>query len=150
MYQNAYTYDHPYVTRYTFTSVGRKRIEKVVDFADLGMKNVFNLAFGDLLPDGSVNDTANSNNGDIIKVLSTVISIMRDFTTKNPQAQVTFTGSTPERTKLYARILRSHYLDFSKEFAISGFVKSGDNYKEVRFDAKATLDYVVFLIKRIV
>jgi len=150
MYHNTYVYDHPYVTRYTFTSVGRKRIEKVVDFADLGMENVFSLAFGDLLPDGSINDIANSNNGDLIKVLSTVISIMRDFTTKNPQAQITFTGSTSERTKLYARILRSQYLNFSREFVISGFVKSGDEYKEVQFDPKATLNYVVFLIKRIV
>src|SRR5882672_8774429 len=112
MYQTAYAYDHPDVTRYTFTSVGRKRIEKIVDFADLGMENVFNLAFGDLQPDGSVDDLSNSNNGDIVKVLATVISIMRDFTTKNPQACITFTGSTEERTKLYTRILKSYYSSF--------------------------------------
>lgn len=150
MYQTAYAYDHPDITRYTFTSVGRKRIEKIVDFADLGMGNVFNLAFGDLLPDGSVDDMSNSNNGDIVKVLATVISILRDFTTQNPQAHVTFTGSTEERTKLYTRILRSYYSGFSKEFTISGFVNTKDGYKEIQFDPKAVLDYVVFLIKRIV
>ena len=150
MYQTTYPYDHPDITRYTFTSVGKKRIEKIVDFTDLGMGSVFNLAFGDLAPDGSVDDMSNSNNGDIVKVLATVVSILRDFTTKNPQAQVTFTGSTDERTKLYTRILKSYHSSFSKEFTISGFVKEGDEYKMVPFDPGASLAYVVFLVKGIV
>jgi hypothetical protein len=43
MYQTSYAFSQLSVTRYVFTSVGRTSIEKVVDFADLGVKNAFNL-----------------------------------------------------------------------------------------------------------
>jgi hypothetical protein len=150
MYQAAYSYDHPDVTRYTFTSVGRKRIEKIVEFTDVGYDNVFNLAFGDLMPDGSIDDKSNSNNGDIVRVLATVIGILKDFTSENPAAYVAFTGSTEELMKLYTRILKSYYSIFNKEFKISGFIKVDDNFEEVQFDPKLTVNYTVFLIKRIV
>jgi hypothetical protein len=39
----------------------------------LDFTNLYNLGFGDLLPDGKIDDKVTSNNGDIIKVLSTVI-----------------------------------------------------------------------------
>jgi hypothetical protein len=68
----------------------KKRIEKVVDFVPIGIKNIMNLGFGDLLPDGSVDDTANSNNGDLIKVLATVIGILRDYTAEYPQVEIFF------------------------------------------------------------
>jgi hypothetical protein len=37
------------------------------------------MGFGDRLPDGSIDDTANSNNGDIVKVLATVIAVLKDL-----------------------------------------------------------------------
>ena len=150
MYQSPYEYKRHYTTRYTFTSVGRKRIEKIVDFTNFGIKNTFNLGFGDILPDGSVDDKANSNNGDIVKVLSTVVNILKDFTSRNPQALIAFTGSTQERMKLYTRILKSYYSTFIKEFKITAFINREGNYIEIPFDPKADLEYVVFLIKRIV
>ena len=68
----------------------------------------------------------------------------------NPQAQIAFTGSTEERTKLYTRILKSYHSSFSKEFTISGFVNDGEGYKMIPFDPSVELGYVVFLVKRIV
>jgi hypothetical protein len=149
MAQTGYPYTTLSVTRYTFMSVGRKRIEKVVEFSDFGLKNTFNLAFGDLLPDGTIDDLANSNNGDIVKVLATVISILKDFTAKNPKAYIAFTGSTDERMKLYTRILKSYYPTFKKEFKISGFLKTEKGYSEIAFTPEQNIDYTVFLIKRI-
>ncbi len=61
----------------------------------------------DLLASGKIDDKANSNNGDIIKVLSTVILIIKDFTEENPEAKIAFSGSTKERTALYQRILKA-------------------------------------------
>jgi hypothetical protein len=148
MSQPGYTFQSTTKTRYTFISTGRKRIEKLVEFSDFGLKDIYNLAFGDLKSDGSLDDTANSNNGDIIKVLATVISILKDFTAKNPRAYIAFTGSTGERMKLYARIIKSYYSVFKKEFTISGFIKSGKGYREVNFDPTQPQDYEVFLIKR--
>ena len=129
MNHTAYKYDIPVVNRYVFTSMGKKRIEKVVEFSGIGLKDTFNLGFGDVLPDGTIDDLANSNNGDIVKVLVTIIGIIKDFTNKNPRAHIIFTGSTKERTDLYSRILRSYYSSFIEEFSISGFVKVGDSYK---------------------
>jgi hypothetical protein len=102
-----YTYKHIQPRRYVFISVGKTTIEKVVDFVPLGMGNIVNIGFGDLLSDGCIDDKVNSNNGDIIKVLATVVDILRHFTTKYPQAEIYFQGSTENRTKLYSRILRA-------------------------------------------
>jgi hypothetical protein len=145
-----YSYKRPHSERYIFTSVGKKRIEKVVDFVPIGVKNIMNLGFGDLLPDGSVDDTANSNNGDLIKVLATVLGILRDYTAEYPQAEVFFAGSTFERTKLYTRILKTYYPTFSKEFTISAIKGSENANNRIPFDPMATnIEYLGFLIKRI-
>ena len=149
MHQSPYLFKRTHFARYSFTSIGRRRIEKVVDFADLGINNTFNLAFGDLQKDGTFDDRANSNNGDIVKILTTVISILRDFLQDHPGAAVAFAGSTDERMKLYTRILKSYYSIFSKEFRITAFVGVGEGIEEVRFDPRVTHAYVVFLIKRI-
>jgi len=58
-----------------------------------------NLGIGDLLPNGSFDDKANSNNGDILKVLATVVYILKHYTSQNPEIMVFFTGSTKERTR---------------------------------------------------
>jgi hypothetical protein len=50
-----------------------------VDFTPTSIKNLYSLSFGDLLPDGSIDDMADSNNGDILRVLSTVVQIIKDF-----------------------------------------------------------------------
>ena len=75
MGQQPYPYTRKISFRYTFVSKGKMRIEKSVVFAPTPVKNIFNLGFGDLLNDGTIDDTANSNNGDLIKVLATVIQI---------------------------------------------------------------------------
>ena len=143
-----YRYKRAHSERYIFTSVGKKKIEKVVDFAPIGINNIMNLGFGDLLPDGSVDDSANSNNGDLIKVLATVIGILKDYTAEYPQVEVFFAGSTVERTKLYTRILKTYYATFSKEFIISAISGSENANKRIPFDPIANIEYLGFLIKR--
>jgi hypothetical protein len=96
MNKDAYPYDHPYTSRYTFTSTGKKKINKAVDFTHTGIRNIVNLGFGDLLPDGAIDDRSNSNNGDVVKVLATTVEIIIDFTTKFPDTEIFFTGSTPQ------------------------------------------------------
>jgi hypothetical protein len=143
-----YTYKRAHSERYIFFSVGKKKIEKVVDFAPIGINNIMNLGFGDLLPDGSVDDSANSNNGDLIKVLATVIGILKDYTAEYPQVEVFFAGSTIERTKLYTRILKTYYTTFSKEFILSAISGSENANKRIPFDPMANIEYLGFLIKR--
>jgi hypothetical protein len=108
-----------------FYSLGKNRIIKVVEFTP-EPGNIYNLGFGDLLPTGEVHDEIVSDNGDIIRVFSTIIRIVKDFLDRNPQAMVSFTGSTFSRTALYSRILRRYYYEFTEQFCITGFILEKD------------------------
>lgn len=106
------------------------------------------MGFGDLMADGSVNDSSNSNNGDIVKVMATVVAIANDFITLNPSATIAFTGSTAERTSLYHRILKTYFEIFSKEFLITALNEKSGILTEVLLDPKTKDPYVTFFIKR--
>ncbi|HEX9510084.1 MAG TPA: hypothetical protein VF939_06345 [Puia sp.] len=149
MKQRAYPYRVEGNKRYTFVSEGRTQIIKVVDFGPTSTENLFNIGFGDLAPDGSLDDMAKSNNGDIVKVLSTVVLIIRDFTERFPERKIIFTGSTEERTKLYARILKMHIGELHREFIISALTRTPTSYKEVPFKSQDAFTYFAFLIKKI-
>lgn len=149
MTQVPYPYKRLESKRYIFISDGKKRIAKVVDFVPLGMGNIFNLGFGDLLPDGSMDDKINSNNGDIIKVLATIVDILKHFTTQYPQAEIYFQGSSKERSKLYTRIVKTYYSIFSKEFAIACVLESKKDIQILPYDPRVDKEYLGFLIKRI-
>jgi len=149
MVRNAYLFDRLNADRYVFTSVGKNRIRKAVDFTPTSIKNLYTLSFGDLLPDGSIDDRVKSNNGDILTVLATVVQIARNFTAQHPDIQLIFTGSTEERTKMYGRILKMYYKDFCKDFRISAFIERDEAFEEVNFDPAANVEYLAFFVKRI-
>jgi len=149
MTRATYSYKNQGTERYIFTSIGKKAIHKFVDFSPTQTPNLYNVGFGDLLQDGSIDDTANSNNGDMIKVLATVAQIIKDFTTQFPEIKLIFFGSTPERTNLYGRILTTYYMDFSKEFVITALIKTGPRFQEIFFAPNSPNIYCAFFIKRI-
>ena len=144
-----YSFEQVEPTRYKFLSQGKRKIEKVVEFVPLKAKNVMNLGFGDLLPDGSIDDRVVSNNGDIRKVLATVVMILKDFTARHPQTIIFFTGSNNERTRMYSRILKLYHTTFKKEFLIYVVVGNENNSKTLLFDPNEEIEYLAFLIKRI-
>ena len=146
-----YKYEKQNQVSYSFVSKGRRgAIIKIVQFTPTSVKEIYNLAFGDLLTDGSIDDKTNSNNGDMIKVLGTVIEIVKDFTNENGQLKIVFSGSTAERTKLYHRIMKNYRQLFEKDFILSAFVETGaKKYAEMpfnRLDEKSNC--VAFFIKR--
>lgn len=144
-----YPFEQVQSTRYKFFSLGRNRIEKIVDFVPLKSKNLMSLGFGDLSPDGSVDYMVTSNNGDIGKVLATVVMILKHFTALHPEITIGFTGSTVERTRMYARGLKMCYAEFSKEFIIYGNVGHDQDSQWLPINPRAQIDYFAFLIKRI-
>lgn len=148
MNKATYLYNREFSTRYRFCSMGVKPVEKIVEFTPLAIKNIYNLGFGDLQADGSIDDKANSNNGDIIKVLSTVIYIIKDFTEENPESKIIFSGSTKERTALYQRIIKTYLDDFRKEFLITALEGPPNSPKETEFDAGCKEPYLAFFVKR--
>jgi hypothetical protein len=149
MYQTIYEYSEVHAFRFIFTSTGKRNIDKVIQFTPTATSNVYNLAFGDLLPNGGMDDMAKSNNGDIIKIFATIIDVVKCFTTNNPSFLIYFEGSTPERTLLYNRILKSYYQPFIEKFAIAGLIKTDNGDIYVPFDPTGTDAYLAFLIKRI-
>ena len=144
-----YPYTRLQSRRYVFISLGRQRIKKVVDFVPLGIGNIINLGFGDLLEDGGVDDRVHSNNGDIVRVLATVIDILKHYTSLHPQAEIYFQGSTEERTRLYNRILKTYYSAFSQDFAIAGVTGPEDEPLILPYNPEFRQGYWAFLIKRI-
>ncbi len=143
-----YLYTREVSTQYRFISSGRKRVEKIVEFTPLAVKNIYNLGFGDLLPNGKVDDKANTNNGDIIKVLSTVIHIIKDFTQDKPEAKIVFKGSTKERTALYQRIIKTYWESFDKEFFITALMGPEGSPVEAVFDRRYKQVYLAFFVRR--
>jgi hypothetical protein len=66
--------------------------------------NLYNLVYGDLNPEGSIDDMAISNNGDIIKFFLTIIDIVQFYTRQFPIHKIHFSGSTKQRTSYMAGI----------------------------------------------
>jgi hypothetical protein len=60
-----------------------------------------------------------------------------------------FSGSTPLRTLLYKRILKTYYQSFSAKFAVLGLVDKEGESVQIPFDAESTDNYYAFLVKRI-
>lgn len=135
--------------RYTFVSRGPKgAVLKVVDFTPLSEKNVLNLGFGDMLPDGTVDDTVITNNNDIVKVLATIVEIINNVTTEYPDLKIFFAGNTLTKTSLYRRILKTYYADFTKHFAITAIVKEGQAFVEKKFEPHGDETCFAFFAKR--
>jgi hypothetical protein len=89
--------------KYFFESINDdKIIKKVVAYLPSAESpNLYQLIFGDLLPNGEIDVFANSNNQDMRIVLTTVVGTIAEFFEKNPRKTVAFTGSTNSRTRLY-------------------------------------------------
>jgi hypothetical protein len=134
--------------KYAFVSVGKSRIKKIVKFTPWHNPDIFDLSFGDIMPDGRINDTVISNNGDTIKVLTTVIATVMDFLNGNSHALVSFTGSTPGRTAMYERILRMYYKYFSDRFSITSLCLVNDELFLVEFNSRGLNEADAFLIER--
>lgn len=72
---------------------------------------------------------------------------MEIFLEKKPGCTLSFTGSTPQRTAVYNKILKRYYSRFSEKYQLTGFVLVDDEYVEVEYDP-AKADCIVFFIKK--
>ncbi len=107
---------------YIFESIGQNgSIFKVVVFSKI-KNNIYNLGFGDYdLQTKAINDKSVSDNGDMIKILATVIEIALKFLSENPMTYIYIEGSTSLRTQLYNRILNRNYDDLINQYEIYGY-----------------------------
>ena len=68
---------------------------------------------------------------------------------QKPHIKLIFMGSTEDRTKLYARILKMYIEDFRKDFMVTAFIARNNFYEEVNFQSREAFEYSAFFIKRI-
>jgi hypothetical protein len=107
---------------YIFESIGRYgSIFKVVAFSKI-QSNVYNFGFGDYdIQTKAIDDKSISDNGDMVKVLATVIDIALKFLSENPLIYILIEGSSQIRTQLYQRILNTYYDDLIDSHEMYGF-----------------------------
>jgi hypothetical protein len=113
---------------YSFVSVSKQKTIQKIIFFTLSDQDVYNMALVDLLESGELSDTSVSDNQDMETVLATVIQILSDFLKQNPDAAVTFKGSTPERTRLYRIIISKYLAEINLIFNVDGLTLA-DEYE---------------------
>jgi hypothetical protein len=132
---------------YEFMSVGPKgSIPKIVQFKPTNNPAIFNLAFGNKKEDGSLDDLAKDDNKDRNKILATVVSSVQLFTAEYPAKWIFFSGSTPERTRLYRMAIALNIEELSINFEIIGILKDLDSFVYVPFQIE--VNYFGFLFRR--
>ncbi len=108
---------------YEFESVSNDRtIKKVVCYYPFKANpDLFELSFGDLEDDGTINVFAVSNNRDMALILNTVIGTLDLFFELYPQKSVLFTGSSESRNRLYrAAISKALQSSYSQKYQVLG------------------------------
>lgn len=128
---------------FRFRSVGKREIVKIVVFQETDVEDIYNLALGDWVDNKGFSDSEVSDNGDIRKVLTTVVNIVQVYTKRFPERAVFIKGNTDLRTKAYQRIIRMYYEVFKSDFDMWGY---NEVYEKQEFNDKN--DYAAFLIKR--
>ncbi len=132
---------------FQFTSEGPKgKIIKVIQFTQTQNENIYNLAFGNLRKDGSVDDETTNDNKDRNKILATVAASVYEFSSLFPDKFVFFCGTTTERTRLYRMALTINLKYLEKDFRIYGVLKGIDSFERVVF--RKGVDYFGFMVKR--
>ena len=129
---------------FTFISRGKKgSINKIILY-ELLQADIFNLCFGDLDSKTlEIDDSVNSDNGDIVKVMATVLQTIPLFFQKYPDGKIYFEGSDVRRTKFYNRIISNRRFDLEKTYYLEGGFSDGS----VEF-FRENMDYSYFLIAK--
>lgn len=116
--------------RYTFISKGKTEIMKIIAYNRLDYNllspqkrilSVYNLGFGDRMGHSlEIDDTANSNNGDMYKVFNTVLHTIPTFFSKHPDSCIAVKGSDKRRIRVYCNYVSRHYETLSSEYVFYG------------------------------
>jgi hypothetical protein len=88
---------------YFFDSISESQtIKKAVKYLPTnGNSELYQLVFGNVLPNDEIDIFAVSNNDDMPLVITTIVGTLVKFFEQYPNKKVYFTGSTTARTRLY-------------------------------------------------
>jgi hypothetical protein len=133
------------LTFFEFQSVGKKgNVKKVVEYTKMSVAGFYNLGFGDYDEvTQEIDDEIVTNNGDGLKVLSTVVSTLYAFTGRYPEAKVFATGSNEVRTRLYRMGISNNLEEIKQDFHVYG-LKMDETFEIFVIGE----DYLGFLVTR--
>ena len=132
MNKKGYTFIQNEDFLFSFVSQGNQgEILKVLVF-QFFKNNKYNVALLDLIPEtNEYSDEVNSNNGDITKVLTTVLQIIILFLEKNPETAVYLEGNSRKKQLLYNRIITNNFNILSSLVNITGIKDSEEEIFEI-------------------
>lgn len=129
---------------YTFLSRGfRGDIKMMIQFTFIEKDEVFNLSFGKLNEDGTIDDTVANNNGDRDKIIATVVAAINEFTLRYPDKFIYFSGHTKGRNRLYRGVISIYLTQWLQNYTIWG-MKEDDSFELF----KKNKPYFGYIIKR--
>ncbi len=109
---------------YTFHSEGLKgTITKVVEFERIRVAkwHLYNCAFGDFEPESlQINDSVLSDNGDVFRVMETLVEIVRDFLAQQAHFMVYIFGTDVRRLHLYQYLIAKKIKKLAQECIFYG------------------------------
>jgi hypothetical protein len=126
---------------FEFESEGTKgKITKIVLFSKI-KNNIWNLGFGDKTGD-NWEDAVISNNGDLLKVMATIVAIGVEFSENWPDLIIHIQPVDDKRKMLYNALFKRNYLEINQNFEVKGFLKN----RWVQYDTEKNFDQ--FRIRR--
>jgi hypothetical protein len=100
-------------------------IKKLILFTESNLRGYFNLGFGDFDEKTSkIDDAIASDNGDSVKVLSTVAYSVILFFEENPNAFFFIIGSNSVRTRLYRMSISNNIKEIGKDYGVLGLLNN--------------------------
>ncbi len=132
---------------FKFDSTGPKgNITMVVQFRETHDPAIYNLAFGHLLADGTIDDNVKNDNLDRNKILATIAATVYEFTALHPGKLIFFTGNTAAHTRLYRMALTNNMEDLGVDYEVFGVHLQHQSYWMEPFEKKK--EYYGFIVKR--
>jgi len=130
-------------TRFQFQSIGKRGIfEKIISLTPLSA-NIYNLALLDYnLNTQEHSDILITDNGDMPKVLVTVMAVVKNYLNIHADKKIYFEGSTPARTRLYQISIGKVYESLKFDFNIYG-LENGSWY-----NFEPNINFEGFLIEK--
>lgn len=132
------------ILSFEFESIGLNGVsKKKIVFSSLeNTEDIYSLSLFEVLEDGTLDVYVESRNQDIKKIMATVVHTILDFFKQYPNKKIAFTGSTPERTRLY-RIVISKLGEEFEYLRVDGILS---DRKIVPYIPNG--NYVVFIISK--
>ena len=109
---------------FAFESIGsRGCIAKIIVF-DLVAGDIWNLGFGDR-NNGNWDDEVISNNGDLVRVISTVAQAALQFSERWPERRILINPVDEKRKRLYNTIFKRRHHEIIQIFEVTGLTSQG-------------------------